>query len=61
MRKKEKKNFMERLIASGRFWQAMNIAIRTEKVQNLGFLRFLAQPPASHDSKRWPAKQHNHI
>lgn len=52
---------MERLIASGRFWQAMNIARRTKKVQDLDFLRFLAQPPASHDSKCWPAKQYNHI
>lgn len=34
MRKKKKRkiiNFMERLIASGHFWQAMNIAIGTEK------------------------------
>lgn len=52
---------MERLIASGRFWQVMNIAIRTKKkIQNLGFLRFLAWSPANHDSKSWPVKQHNH-
>lgn len=66
MRKKKKRkiiNFMERLIAGGHFWQAMNIAIGTggKKVQDLGFLRFLAQPPGSHDSKGWPATRHNHI
>lgn len=53
MRKKEKKKeTMERLIASGHPWLAMNIVIGTKrKVQDLGFLRFLAQPPGSHDSK----------
>lgn len=47
MRLKEKrKNFVERLIASGHFWQAMNIAIRTKKSERLRLLEVFGLAPS---------------